>query len=259
MKAVILAGGLGQRLRPFTEVIPKPLLPVGDQSILDVQIHALSAAGVDEVFVATNYRSDLVQAYLGDGSRFGLKVTISREEKPLGTAGPLTLLRERLTEPFLMMNGDILTKLDFAALYRFGCEHSADLTVGTKVITTPFRFGNVEVGEDGCIASVDEKPEFQLEIVAGIYCMKPGIFRYIPDGEYFGMDSLIKQMIADRKQVARYLIRDYWLDIGQVEDYSTARSEFEEHFSDRRPLNGVIDAPAGDEAEHTKEKHGTPS
>src|ERR1051326_6067044 len=145
MKAVILAGGLGTRLRPFTEVLPKPLLPVGDKSILEHQIVSLRAAGVTDVWVATNYKSDLIQAYLGDGSKYGLRVHISRESVPLGTAGPLRLIASELQEPFVVMNGDILTKLDFRALYEFGCGSDSELTVGTKIIITPFRFGNVTV------------------------------------------------------------------------------------------------------------------
>jgi len=232
MKAVILAGGLGHRLKPFSEIIPKPLLPLGDQSILEIQIAALRRAGADEVVVATNYKSRLVEAFLGDGSRFGLRVTISQEEKRLGTAGPLSLLRDRLREPFLMMNGDILTKLDFQDLFRFGVEQPSDLTVATKVITTPFRFGNVHVDAAGNISGVDEKPEFKLEIVAGIYLIKPRLFRHIPDGQYYGMDTLIKSMIEAQEPVSRYLIREYWLDIGQVDDYSKARTEYEQHFAD---------------------------
>ena len=235
MKAVILAGGLGHRLKPFTQIIPKPLLPLGDHSILEIQIGALRRAGVDEVFVATNYMSDLVQAYLGDGSRFGLRVTVSREDKPLGTVGPLSLLRDRLSEPFVMMNGDILTRMDFQAFYQFGVDQPSDLTVATKVITTPFRFGNVHVDAIGNIVGVDEKPEFKLEIVAGIYLIKPALFRYIPAGEYYGMDTLIKSMIAAQEPVSRYLIREYWLDIGQVDDYSKAQTEYEQHFAEDSP------------------------
>jgi NDP-sugar pyrophosphorylase family protein len=232
MKAVILAGGLGHRLRPFTEVIPKPLLPLGERSVLEVQISALARAGAREVIVATNYKSRLIEAFVGDGSRFGLKITFSRESTPLGTAGPLSLLRDRLDEPFLLMNGDVLTKMDFARFYEFGVRETADLTVGTKVITTPFRFGNVQVNSNGQIVDVDEKPEFKLEIVAGIYCMKPSVLRHIPVNEYYGMDMLIKRMIAANERVARYLVHDYWLDIGQVDDYSKARSDYEQHFSE---------------------------
>jgi NDP-sugar pyrophosphorylase family protein len=213
-------------------VIPKPLLPLGERSILEVQIGALARAGASEVLVATNYKSQLLEAFLGDGSRYGLKIIISREQKPLGTAGPLSLLRGRLDRPFLVMNGDILTRMDFARFYECGIRENADLTVGTKIITTPFRYGNVQIDSNGRVIDVDEKPEFRLEIVAGVYCVKPSVFRHIPDNEYYGMDMLIKSMIAADEPVARYLINDYWVDIGQVDDYSKARSEFEQHFSD---------------------------
>jgi NDP-sugar pyrophosphorylase family protein len=226
MKAVILAGGLGTRLRPFTEVLPKPLLPIGDRAILEHQITSLRAAGVTDIWVATNYKSDLIQAYLGDGSKYGVRLHISRETIPLGTAGPLRLLSAELLEPFLVMNGDILTKLDFRTLYDFACGAASDLTVGTKVITTPFRFGNVVVDEENHIVCVEEKPDFRLEVLAGIYCMKPGIFRHIPENTYFGVDSLIKTLLAEGESVARFLIQDYWIDIGQVEDYTKARDTF---------------------------------
>ena len=135
MKAVILAGGLGKRLRPFTEVIPKPLLPLGEQSVMEVQILSLKRHGFDEIYVATNYRSEYVEAFLGDGSKYDVKLYFSRENKPLGTCGPLSLLKDKLTEPFVVMNGDILTKLNFTAFYDFATNHPADLTIGTKIIT----------------------------------------------------------------------------------------------------------------------------
>jgi len=230
MKAVILAGGLGMRLRPFTDVLPKPLLPIGDKAILEHQLSRLSRAGVTEAFVATNYKSELIEAYLGDGSRYGLRVYISRETTPLGTAGPLRLLQSELGDaPFLVMNGDILTKLDFKRLYEFGSQNDSDLTVGTKIITTPFRFGNVVVHNDH-IVEVEEKPDFKLEIVAGIYCMKPEVMNFIPAQGPYGMDSLIKSMLAAHAPVARFQIGDYWLDIGQVEDYNKARDSFDRHF-----------------------------
>jgi NDP-sugar pyrophosphorylase family protein len=229
MKAVILAGGLGTRLRPFTDIIPKPLLPLGDRTLMEIQLQSLKRAGFDEIFVATNYKSELVKAYLGSGSKYGVSIHFSQEDKPLGTCGPLSLLRDRLTEPFLLTNGDILTKLDYRQMFDFAMKRRASLCVGTKIITTPFRFGNVTVDSEENIIQVDEKPDFSLEVVAGIYCMKPTIFEFIPSNEYFGMDSLIKKMIAAGVPVARYQIEDYWIDIGQVEDYSRARQVVEEN------------------------------
>ncbi len=230
MKAVILAGGLGTRLRPFTDVIPKPLLPIGEQSLMELQISNLAKHGFDEIYVATNYKSELVEAYLGDGSKHGVKLVYSREEMRLGTCGPLTLLRSQLDEPFIMMNGDILTKNNFSEMYEFGMKQKSDLTIGTKIITHPFRFGNVEVSEDNLVTGVEEKPELTFEILAGIYFFKPAIFSEIPRDTYFGMDDLIHKLLGKSKSISRWLIKEYWLDIGQIDDYSKAKEEYKASF-----------------------------
>jgi NDP-sugar pyrophosphorylase family protein len=141
------------------------------------------------------------------------------------------LLRKELTEPFIVMNGDILTKLDLRAFYDFGVRADSDLTVGTKIISTPFAFGNVTADANNHIVDIEEKPDLMMEIIGGIYCMKPGVLAMVPDGEYFGMDTLIKKLLAARKPVSRYIIREYWLDIGQIEDYSKAQDAYSKHFS----------------------------
>ena len=230
MRAVILAGGLGTRLRPFTEVIPKPLLPLGERSLLEVQIERLREHGIDEVVLAINYRSEYIQAFLGDGSRYGVTLIYSRECTPLGTCGPLALLRDLLDEPFLVMNGDILTKLDFRRFCDFGAARASLVTVATKIISTPFRFGSVEADAAGHIVRLEEKPALTLEILAGIYYMRPDVLAWIPDGEYFGMDTLLTRMVAARQPVSRWVVQDYWLDIGQVEDYTQARQAYRENF-----------------------------
>ena len=229
MKAVILAGGLGSRLKPFTQIIPKPLLPVGESSVLEIQLLSLKQHGVDEVFVATNYLADVVTAYLGDGSRFGLRVTFSREDKPLGTCGPVGLLRDRLTEPFILMNGDVLTTLDFRAAYSFAGGLDAPLTVITKEIITPFEFGTVRSDGD-YLVDVAEKPDVRFEILAGIYVMQPSVFQYIPADTYYGIDNLIRDVIASGSRVGKYKMEEYWLDIGQTQHYEAAQSAYQEHF-----------------------------
>jgi NDP-sugar pyrophosphorylase family protein len=143
LKAVILAGGLGTRLRPFTEIIPKPLLPIGEKSVLEIQIEHLKRFGFNEIFLATNYKSEYIENFFGDGSRYGVTLKVSKEDKPLGTVGPLTLLKDKLTEPFLVMNGDVLTQLDFAKFYEFGNLHNSSPTIGIKEFFTQFRFGNM--------------------------------------------------------------------------------------------------------------------
>jgi NDP-sugar pyrophosphorylase family protein len=230
MKAVILAGGLGSRLRPFTQIIPKPLLPVGESSVLEIQVLSLKKAGVDEIFIATNYRSDYVEAFLGNGSRYGVAVEFSREEKPLGTCGPVSLLRDRLREPFLLVNGDILTTVDFRRVYETACASDANLLVVTRELVAPFNFGKV-VAHGDYIVEVEEKPDLKLEILAGLYVLKPALFEMIPHDTYYGIDTLIKDMLARGWRVARFLMKDYWLDIGQVDQFEVAQAAYQEHFT----------------------------
>ncbi len=233
MVAVILAGGLGNRLRPFTQIIPKPLLPIGEKSVLELQIEHLKKHGFDEIILATNYKSQYIEKFFGDGSEFGVKLTISKEEKPLGTVGPLTLLKDRLTEPFLMMNGDILTLMDFSKLYEFAINSPTDLVVSIKRFVTPFRFGNI-LYEGDFVTGVEEKVDIVKQIVAGIYLIKPGIFNVIPENEYFGMDTLINTMLAKKLPVAKYHMHEYWLDIGVEEDFKKAQEGYKEHFENNK-------------------------
>ncbi len=231
MKAVILAGGLGTRLRPFTELIPKPLLPVGPSSVLDIQIQRLARCGFTEVFIATNYLSEYVEEHVGDGRQYGVVVHISREDEPLGTCGPVTLLREQLDDSYLLMNGDVLTTLDLRQPYDFARSLDADLTVVTKEIATPFAFGQV-LGEGSYVDGVQEKPDLRFEILAGIYVLTPALFDVIPTQRYYGIDQLIKDLLSAGRRVGKFLCRDFWLDIGQMEDYARAQEAYRAHFSD---------------------------
>lgn len=229
MKAVILAGGLGTRLKPFTEIIPKPLLPIGEKSILEIQIEALKKHGFNEIYLATNYKSEYIENFFGDGSKFGVKLTISKETKKLGTVGPLTLLKDVLTEPFLMMNGDILTQLNYKRMYEYAISKGTVLTVGIKEIITPFQFGNIFY-EGDFVTGIEEKPNIKTKILAGVYVFKPEIFNYLPDNEFYGMDTLIETMIEKREKIAKYEIHEYWLDIGQISDYEKAQEVYKTHF-----------------------------
>lgn len=232
MKAIILAGGLGTRLKPFTEVIPKPLLPVGEKAILEVQIEHLKKHGFNEIFLATNYKSEYIANFFGDGSKYGVKLYISKEDKPLGTVGPLSLLEDKLSdEPFLVMNGDILTKCDLSRLYQFGSEVDADLTVAIKEFVTPFRFGNISFNGD-YVTKIEEKLDIKTNILAGIYIMKPGIFNHIPYNESMSMDTLINKMLKKNNKIAKYLIREYWLDIGVIDDYKEVQEVYNNHFKE---------------------------
>lgn len=234
MQAVILAGGLGTRLRPFTDVIPKPLLPIGEESLLEIQIGRLKHFGFDRIYLATNYKSEYVAKFFGDGARYGVQLEISKEEMPLGTAGPVTLLKGKLHEPFVVMNGDILSTIDFGKLYRFALGKEADLCVAIKKIVMPFAFGNIHY-EGDFVTGIEEKPDVETEILAGIYVMKPGIFEVIPENEYYGMDTLICEMLDQKRPVAKYDVREIWLDIGQIPDYERAQDVYKQHF---RPMEG---------------------
>jgi NDP-sugar pyrophosphorylase family protein len=231
MKAVILAGGLGSRLKPFTEVIPKPLLPVGEKAVLEIQIERFRAYGFDNIFLATNYKSDYIKSFFGDGSRYGVHLTISQENDPLGTAGPLRLLQEQLTEPFLVMNGDILTLADLSRLYRFALDQKNLLTVTIKKLVLPYAFGNI-LFEGDRVTGIQEKPDIITYAMAGIYVVDPALFPLIPENRYFGMDSLIRRMLEDNIPIGKYEIEEYWLDIGQIEDYEKAQAAYESHFKE---------------------------
>jgi len=230
MQAIILSGGLGTRLRPFTEVIPKPLLPIGEKAVLEIQIEHLKNNGFDHIFLATNYKSEYIENFFGNGSKYGVKLSISKEEKPLGTAGPVKLLQNQLNnEPFLVMNGDILTLLSYRKLYEFACSKETLLTIATKDIYTPFQFGNIHT-EGDFVTGIEEKPNIKTTILAGIYIFKPEILNLIPDNTMYGMDKLIIDMLERRLPISHYPIQEYWLDIGQVGDYEKAQEIYKEHF-----------------------------
>ena len=222
MKAVILAGGLGERLRPLTKIIPKPLLPVGEQSVLEITLLAMKNHGIKEISVALNYQSELFRAFLGDGNRWGLTIYCSQEQTPLGTAGPLRLFAERLTEPFIVMNGDILTSLDFRSIMKSHVDSGALLTVATKELSLPLRYGIVDT-KQGRIYSIREKPNLYAEVVAGIYVCNPSILSIIPEGKTYSMIDVMKHLLDNQMLVHHYPLHDYWLDIGQMEDYERAQ------------------------------------
>lgn len=233
MKAVILAGGLGTRLKPFTEIIPKPLLPIGEKSVLEIQIERLRQNGFDEIYLATNYMSDYISNFLGDGSRYGVKIRISKEDKPLGTVGPLTLLKDKLTEPFLVMNGDVLTLLNFKQFYDFSLKKNSVLSITIKELVTPFRFGNIFFNGD-YVTAIEEKPKIRTNILAGVYIFTPEIFKYIPENEKYDMDRLIEKLLMEKIPITKFDIREYWLDIGQIDDYEQAQEIYKNHFAESK-------------------------
>ncbi len=180
------------------------------------------------IFLAT-YKSEYIENFFGDGSRLGVKLYISKEEIPLGTAGPVKLLEKELTAPFIVMNGDILSSVNFEKLYNFALNSDTLLTICIKKEITPFAFGNIEFDGD-YVTDIQEKPDFINYVLAGIYIFKPEILKLIPHGEYYGMDSLIKYMLKNNLPVSKYELEEYWLDIGRINDYNQAQEAYNEHF-----------------------------
>lgn len=230
-KAIILSGGLGTRLKPFTEVIPKPLMPIGEKAILEIQIDLLKKYGIEEIFLATNYKSDYIENFFGDGSRYGVKLFVSRESKPLSTAGPIKLLKDKLDSPFLVMNGDLLTQLDFKKFMDFASEQKSLLTVTIKKMVTPYAFGNVFFNGD-IVTNIQEKADIITYALAGIYFMRPNILDFIPDDTYYGMDMLMKDMLLKNSPITKYEIHEYWIDIGRATDYNQVQEDYNKNFED---------------------------
>jgi len=211
MKAVILAGGQGSRLRPYTFTVPKPLLPLGDRPLLDYLITQLARCGVTELVLALGYHAPLIRAYCGDGGRYGLRIAYVEEPRPLGTAGPLALCRPLLApgEPFFLANGDIVTRLDFARLARFHAEQAAQLTIAYIAHRYQSPFGVLQL--DGHrVVGIAEKPTFEHPVSAGIYCIAPEAAALVPDDTAMTMPELAERVRGAGGTVAAYAIREFW-------------------------------------------------
>lgn len=224
LKAVIMAGGLGVRLRPETERVPKPMLPVGDRPIMDHVLKRLRDSGIHEVLVSTHYKENMIREYLGDGSSFGVEIRYVNEEQRFGTIGGLRLMRQQLKEPFLVINGDILTTLDFSAMRMFHYQHQADMTIAVREHNLEVPYGVVRV-EGEMVTGLEEKPMVPLLINAGIYLIDPSVIDYIPEGQYFDATNLIAKLIQEKCHLVPFPVLEYWIDIGQPVDYEQANAD----------------------------------
>jgi len=226
LTAVVMAGGYGMRLRPLTEKLPKPLLPVGGRPLLELIIEQLRQVGIRRVNLTTHYKGDLIAQHFGDGRDFGLEIHYINEDQPLGTAGALGLL-DISDDPLLVINGDILTRVDFRAMLEFHREQQADMTVAVRQYEFRFPYGVVET--DGiAITGVLEKPVVRYFINAGIYLLNPEVCRFVPNGQPYNMPDLISRLIAESRRVVSFPIWEYWLDIGQSADYRQAQKDIQE-------------------------------
>jgi NDP-sugar pyrophosphorylase family protein len=228
MRAIILAGGKGTRLRPYTTTIPKPLVPVGDMAIMEIVIRQLSHAGFDHITVAVNHQAQLIRAYFEDGARWGVTMDYSLEDKPLSTMGPLRLI-DNLPDHFLVMNGDVLTDLNYADFYRSHMAGGATGTIATYQRDTKIDFGVIEYNQDrNQIVGFVEKPVEHFCVSMGIYAFSKEVIQLIPEGVPFGFDDLMLKLIATEQDVRAYPFDGYWLDIGRPDDYDKANNEFDE-------------------------------
>ncbi len=227
MRAVILAGGKGTRLRPFTTTMPKPLVPLGDMPILELPIRRLVKAGCERATVTVGHMADLIMAYFGDGSKWGLSIDYSVEDEPLGTIGPLRLISD-LPDDFLVMNGDLLTDLDYASFFRSHLESGAVGTIATykREITVDFGVLAYE-GDDHRITRFTEKPNECFSVSMGIYAFSRSILDLVPPTGPFGFDDLMLASIDRGLDVRAYPYDGYWLDIGRPDDYDRANEDFE--------------------------------
>jgi dTDP-glucose pyrophosphorylase len=225
VSAVIMAGGFGTRLRPLTDQIPKPMLPVGDRPLLERTIERLRDAGIHRVNVTTHHLAEQITSYFGDGRAMGVQIRYMPEEQPLGTCGGLRLVDEP-NEPLLVINGDILTGINFGDLVGFHRKVGADATVCVRKYDVQVPYGVVEV-EGTWLRGLREKPSVGFFVNAGIYLLEPTVQRYIPDGQRFDMTDLIGRLLADGRRVASFPIVEYWLDVGQPADYAQAQRDVE--------------------------------
>jgi NDP-sugar pyrophosphorylase family protein len=225
MKAVILAGGRGTRLAPYTSVLPKPLLPLGQRPILEIIVSQLRDRGFTDITVAVGYLGHLIEAYFGDGRRFGVHMRYSYEDAPLGTAGPLTLI-SGLDQPFLAMNGDLLTDLDYSDLYRYHLEQQAAITVALYTKEVKIDLGVLEVNQRHEVEKYTEKPTYTYTVSMGIYVIDPAALRYIPRGQRFDFPDLVQKLLEEDQKISGYKFGGQWLDIGRPEDYARAAESF---------------------------------
>ena len=227
-RAVIMAGGKGRRLAPYTVAIPKPVVPIGSTPVIEIVLRQLAQHGFRRVDIALGHLSHIVRAVTGNGARFGLDISYTDEQEPLGTMGPLKLIPD-LCGDFLVMNADILTDLDFDALWRFHSTHGSSATVSTCTKATRLELGVIDCDQSGQVTAFQEKPVLHHTVSMGVYVFRDDVLRYIPDGRSFGFDDLMRILLGRGEVVQTYPFSGRWLDIGIPADYERAQEEFERH------------------------------
>jgi len=227
MKAIVLAGGKGARLVPYTTILPKPLLPIGDMPILEVMLLQMKNAGIKHVVLTVGHLSELLRAFFKDGSQLGIDITYSYEDFPLGTAGPIALV-EGIDETFLVSNGDVLTTLDLQDLIKFHRQQNAIATIAAHHRQSKIDLGVIEKDGDCRIKGYIEKPVYDFLVSMGIYVFEPAVIPYITRNEYLDFPDLVKKLIAAGERVVGYEFNGYWEDLGRPDDYARASKDFVE-------------------------------
>lgn len=222
LQAVIMAGGFGKRLRPLTDDLPKPMLPVNGRPVMERIVEQLRDSGISQINVSTHYMPEKIAGHFGDGRSFGVAINYVSEDRPLGTGGALGLM-PRPTETQLVVNGDVLTEVDFRTMLLYHREHGADMTVGVSQYRFQVPYGTLEV-EGPSVRALREKPELMFLINAGIYLLEPAAYDFIPAGQAFNMTDLIQRLLDAKHRVVGFPILGRWLDIGQLADYEMAQA-----------------------------------
>ena len=225
-RAIILAGGKGTRLKPYTISLPKPLVPVGTMPVIEIIIRQLARYSFDRVTITVNHMAEIIQAFCGDGSKWGISIDYSIEDKPLSTMGPLKLITD-LPENFLIMNGDVLTDLNFSQFYNSHIENQSLFTVSTYVREEKIDYGVLEIDARNTLTGFKEKPVLSLMVSMGIYMANREILKYIPFDQPYGFDNLMLDLIHLEMPPVIMKFNGYWLDIGRPDDYEKASRDFE--------------------------------
>ncbi len=226
MKAIILAGGKGTRLAPYSRILPKPLMPISDMPILEVILRQLKCAGIHDVVLTVGHLSGLLKAFFKDGEELGINIQYSYEKIPLGTAGPLALV-DGLDETFIVINGDVLTTIRLQDLICFHKEQKAATTIATHHRKVKIDYGVLQWDGNCQISGYSEKPSFDYWVSMGIYIFEPRVLAYIPRGQYLDFPDLIKILLAANETVIGYRFDGYWQDLGRPDDYESASLEFD--------------------------------
>ncbi len=226
MKAVILAGGKGTRLAPYTKILPKPLLPIGDMPILEILLRQMHHAGVEQVVLTVGHLAELLRLFFQDGQRVGMDITYSYEDQPLGTAGPLALV-PGLDQTFLVSNGDVLTNLQLSDLVAFHKANDAVATIATHRRHVKIDLGVLELNGSNQVQGYIEKPTYDYSVSMGIYVFEPVVLEYIEKNKYLDFPNLVQMLLVDGRNVVSYPFDDYWMDLGRPDDYEQAVQDFE--------------------------------